>query len=154
MRMCPFDRLPVCPGHAMPSPHCTFSPFDRPSFDFAAPCVLCPSFFFSASKPMGSNLLHTHVVSNFIFLHYWRSMQKTVTAGLFFMSKKNKQHLSIVYIVTEPSYCSIYETNQSAWLSFCLLPAVVLFSGTEQQNHATTWSSSSCRPIHHLVLLM
>ena len=118
-----------------------------------------PIFFLFCKQTHGHQSTTYTVVSNFIFLHYWRSMQKTVTAGLFFMSKKNKQHLSIVYIVTEPSYCSIYETNQSEWLSFCLQPAAVLFSGTEQLAescnhmvlHAAGPSSHACI---YLVLLL
>jgi len=89
-------------------------------------------------------------IALFLSLHCCQCKQE-FTGGLFFMSKKEDK--GTVYM-SLPTYYSIYETNQSEWLSFCLLPAVVLFSGTEQQNHATTWSSSSCRPIHHLVLLM
>jgi hypothetical protein len=62
MRMCPFDRLPVCPD--MPS-HCTcFLPL---TFDFAA----LPIFFLFCKQSQGSNAFlssYYTTFSNLIFL--------------------------------------------------------------------------------------
>ena len=133
MRMCPFDRLPVCPGHAMPSPHCTFSPFDRPSFDFAAPCVLCPSSFFSASKAKAA--MHCSLPKPSLL-----SMQTRVYWWFIFHVEERRQR----YCIHEPTNLLQYIWDKSIRVAF-------LLSATSGCAVFWDWTTESC---NHMVLLL